>query len=79
MPHDLRVFQFPKDGIPYRALADVFFLLRSFKQSEIAVSNDLHCVRGHIAHMSVWRDQEPIVMGKDGEGDQSLPEHFLNC
>lgn len=72
MPCDLRVFQFPGVDIPYRTLADVFFLLRSFKYSEIAVSNELHCVRGHTAHMSVWGDHEHIVMGKDGESDLSF-------
>lgn len=79
MPCDLRVFQFPRDDIPYRTLADVFILLRSFKQSEIAVSNELDCVRGHIAHMSIWGDHEHIVMGKDGKSNQSLPAPFLNC
>lgn len=79
MPYDLRVFQFPRDDIPYRTLADVFILLRSFKQSEIAVSNELDCVRVHIAHMPIWGDHEHIVMGNDGKSNQSLPAPFLNC
>jgi len=72
---DLKVFQFPRGDIPCRTVADVFFLLRSFKQSETAVANELHSVR---AHMSRWGDHEHIVTRKDGESNQSLPADFLN-
>lgn len=65
--------------IPIETVADTFLLLRSFTYSEAAVPNELYCVRCHIEHTSLSGDLEHIVMGKDGESDQSLLAHFLNC
>lgn len=68
LPYDLRVFQFPKADIPYGTLAVVFILCRPFKCSKIAVSDELHCVRGHISHN---------LMRKKGKSNQSLSTLFF--
>lgn len=76
---DLRVSQFPRGYVPYRTLEDIFFLLRPSKHSEIAVSNEWHCVRDPVQHMLFGDIMIIIVMG-NMEKVISYHQHiFFNC